>query len=242
MMLKLVVASLLVLLPVAWFKSCDDCKTEYSTAKTNASSDNALKCTALSSYLTCLETAKNDTGCPLPSDDATAIETDYTNANCSFTDTCVCQKTFWATSQANDAANCTAYKAQLSCLSSAMTPTGCNGTAEKSAIAMTAETGRAALTNASSVTCPVPTSTCQCEIDAAKGDNSDNTKYCKVLTTLRSCLSVITNTTELGCATETQAALVISTGNKYTSAQCAADHLTFVMTSLVFSLLSTVFL
>ncbi|XP_046573753.1 uncharacterized protein LOC124281804 isoform X1 [Haliotis rubra] len=243
MMLKLIVASLLVFLPVAWSTTCTDCKTEYGTAKTNASSDNTVKCTVLSSYLTCLGTsAKGDAGCPLPTDDAAAIETDYTNASCSSTDTCVCQKTFWATAQADDAATCMAYKAELNCLSSAKTPTGCDGTTTKSAIATTAETARASLTNASADMCPAPTSTCQCEIDAAKGDNSDSTKYCNVLTTLRTCLSLITNTTEPGCTAVTHAALVTSTGTKYTSAQCAADHVTFVMTSLVLSLLATVFL
>ncbi|XP_048242289.1 G surface protein, allelic form 168-like [Haliotis rufescens] len=371
-----VAALLLVFFPVALSKTCTVCMTEYAGDKTNAGTNNTQKCTALSTYLTCLETsAKGEAGCPLTGADAGAIETDYTGAACSetFTETCVCQKTFWGTVQAdetatctearkyltclkgkttmtcdgtssvatltagvetrmkaltgctvspacqcqinamkadmstdakkctayktqyaclyglstggtcdtgttltalktaaaasvtgatsctfddtcacqrsydaaakdNAAAQCTAYKAELNCLGAAKTSAGCDGSTTKSAIATTAETERAKLTTASAATCPAPTSTCQCEITTAKADNSDNTKYCTVLKTMETCLSAITNTTEAGCTSTTQATLLTSTRAMYKTEKCAADHVTFVMTSLLVSLLASMFL
>ncbi|XP_048241918.1 uncharacterized protein LOC124140544 isoform X1 [Haliotis rufescens] len=436
------VALLLVFFPAALSKTCTVCKTEYGAAKTTAGTDNGQKCTALGSYLTCLETsAKGEAECPLPSADAGAIETDYTAATCSssFTDTCICQKTFWKTVQADDAATCTAakvyltclkgktatacdgtssvatltagvetrmkaltgctisppcqcqinamkadmstdgmkctaykaqfsclyglstgdtcdtgttlaalkasaaasvtgvtsctinppcqcqitamkadmstdvkkctaYKAQfsclyglsagdtcdagttlaalktsaaasvtgvtsctfddtctcqrsydaaaksndaekctarkaeLNCLGTAKTSTGCDGSTSKSAIATASETARAALTTASATDCPAPSSTCQCQITAAKEDNSDSTNYCRLLGDLKTCLSAITTTTEAGCTSTTQASLLASTVTMYTTAKCAADHVTFVMTSLLVSLFASMFL
>ncbi|XP_071099196.1 mucin-22-like [Haliotis cracherodii] len=285
--------------PIALSKTCTECKTTYSATPKTA--DDNAKCTALSTYLTCLETsAKDDDGCPLTGAEASAIETDYTGASCStsFTDTCICQKTFWKTAQAtdaatctearlvksaksntitpniffsvlkvpslscdmhayetytksNDAEKCTAYKNELHCLGTAKTSTGCDGSTTKSAIATTAETERAKLTTAAASTCPAPTSTCQCEIAAAKGDNSDSAKYCSVLTTMETCLSAIKTTAEAGCTSTTQATLLTSTTEMYKTEKCAnagagagagADHVTFVVTPLLVSVLASIFL
>ncbi|XP_071100062.1 pneumococcal serine-rich repeat protein-like [Haliotis cracherodii] len=370
------VALLLVFFPAALSETCAVCKTKYATAKSDAGSDNGQKCTALSAYLTCLETsAKDDDGCPLPSADTDAIEADYTDASCSssFNDTCICQKTFWKTVQtddtatcrvakvyltcmkgktamacdgtssvatltagvetrmkalsgctisppcqceinvmkadmstdlkkctayktqfsclyglstgdtcdpgtnladlktdaaasvtgvtsctfddtcscqrsydaaakSNDAEKCTARKAELSCLGTAKASTGCDGSTSKSAIATASENARAALTNASAADCPAPSSTCQCQITAAKEDNSDSTNYCRMLGDLKTCLSAITTPTEAGCTSTTQASLLASTTEMHTTAMCAADHVTFVMTSLLASLFASMFL
>ncbi|XP_048242003.1 uncharacterized protein LOC124126174 [Haliotis rufescens] len=308
-----VIVLLLGYSPKAFATDCTTCKGTYETARDASGATAAAKCTALANYLTCLETsAKTDTGCPLATADAAAIETDYGDSTCSgetvFTATCKCQKEFWKTDQSANAAaicsaakayilclkgetavacdtsatpatlatgvetrmtglgttdcaiadtcqcqintakatiatganKCTAYKTELSCLRTAQS-TGCDGTTTKSAIATTSDTARAAL---SASDCPALTSTCQCEVDAAKGAAATSATYCIVLTTLKTCLSAITPTTEVGCASTTQAALLTDTNTKTTSAMCGsvADRVTFAMTSLVVSVLVNMFL
>ncbi|XP_071100528.1 uncharacterized protein [Haliotis cracherodii] len=133
-----------------------------------------------------------------------------------------------------------AHKTELSCLRTAQSP-GCDGITTKSAIATTSETTRAALPERD---CPALTSTCQCEVDAAKGAAATSATYCTVLTTLKTCLSAITTTAEAGCASTTQTALLTDANTQTTNAMCGsvADRETFAMTSLVVSVLVNMFL
>ncbi|XP_071100344.1 uncharacterized protein [Haliotis cracherodii] len=305
-----VIALLLVCLPETVADTCTTCKAAYGTAK-DAASGNAAKCEAMVTYLHCLEgSGKDEAGCPLPKADSDAIETDYNASSCSgvaaFTDTCICQKNFWATDVetngavcsattayiaclkgktdaacdgsttvvalatgvetritnlgsscavtsacqceinaakadiTTDAKRCTAYKAELSCLRTAQS-TGCDGTTNKSAIATVSEAARAALP---AVDCPALSSTCQCEVNAAKGAAATSATYCTVLTTLKTCLSAINTTTEAGCTATTQTDLLTDTHTKITAATCGAvaDHATFATTSLIVSVLVNTFL
>ncbi|XP_071100328.1 mucin-22-like [Haliotis cracherodii] len=221
------------------------CQCQINAMKADMSTD-AKKCTAYKTQYACLYGLSTgdtcDTGTTLAALKTAAAASVTGATSCTFDDTCACQRSYDAAAQDNAAAQCTAYKAELNCLGAAKTSTGCDGSTTKSAIATTAETERAKLTTASAATCPAPTSTCQCEITTAKADNSDNTKYCTVLRTMQTCLSAITNTTEAGCTSTTQATLLTSTTAMYKTEKCAADHVTFVMTSLLVSLLASVFL
>ncbi|XP_048242453.1 uncharacterized protein LOC125374833 [Haliotis rufescens] len=195
---------------------------------------------ALVTYLTCLEgSGKGDDGCPLPPANATATETDFTSANCSteadFTNTCICQKDFWKTNQNTNATKCSATTAYIACLKW-KTKKACDGSTTVTALATGVETR---IKDLGSTACPV-TPTCQCEINATKADIASDAKMCTVLTTLRTCLSAINTTDELGCATDTQATLLNDTNTKI--ATCAADHVTFAMTSLFVSVLVNMFL
>ncbi|XP_071099197.1 mucin-21-like, partial [Haliotis cracherodii] len=302
-----------VCLPEAVADTCAACKTAYGRAKTDAASDKTVECVEIGKYLHCLEGSwKGEAGCPLPKADSDAIEADYAAATCNgiaaFTDTCVCQKNFWATDVetygapavcsaitayiaclkgktaaacdgsttvvtlatgaetritnlgsscavtsacqceidaakadiSSDATMCTAYKAELSCLRTAQS-TACDGTRTKSAIATASEAARAALPAGD---CPALSSTCQCEVNAAKGAAATSATYCTVLTTLKTCLSAITTTTEEGCTATTQAGILTDTNTKITAATCGAvaDHATFATTSLIVSVLVNMFL
>ncbi|XP_046337537.2 uncharacterized protein LOC124119161 [Haliotis rufescens] len=237
-----VIALLLVCLPETVADTCTACKTAYGTAKGNAT-DNAAKCAAIVTYLHCLEgSRKDEAGCPLPKADSDAIETDYAAAACnaSFTDTCICQKDFWATDVGtNDAAAvCSATTAYIVCLKG-KTNAACDGS--NTVVALATGVGTR-ITNLGS-SCTV-TSACQCEINAAKADISTDAKKCTVLTTLKTCLSAINTTTEAGCTATTQEDLLTDTNTKITAATCGAvaDHATFAMTSLIVSVLVNMFL
>ncbi|XP_046547923.1 uncharacterized protein LOC124257827 isoform X1 [Haliotis rubra] len=158
--------------------------------------------------------------------------------DCAISDSCQCQINTAKATVATNANKCTAYNNELSCLRTAQAA-GCDGST-KSAVATATDTTRAALPTAD---CAAPSATCQCEIAAAKGVAGSSTTYCTVLSTLKTCLSAITTSTEAGCTSTTQAGLVTDTGTK-TSAKCgsAADHVTFAMTSLVVSVLIHMFL
>ncbi|XP_048242235.1 uncharacterized protein LOC124119309 [Haliotis rufescens] len=89
--------------------------------------------------------------------------------------------------------------------------------------------------------------TCQCEIIAMKADMSTEVKKCTVLKTMETCLSAIKTTAEAGCTSTTQATLLTSTTEMYKKEKCAsagagADHVTFVVTPLLVSVLASIFL
>ncbi|XP_048241996.1 uncharacterized protein LOC124128670 isoform X2 [Haliotis rufescens] len=217
------------------------CQCEIDAAKADISTD-AKKCTAYKAQYACLYPLATDPCAGGTTIDAlkTAVANSVTTTtSCNF-DTCVCQRTFDAATKETDEQKCTAYKAELSCLSTAQS-TGCDGTTNKSAIATASESARALLPTGD---CPALTSTCQCEVNAAKGDASTSATYCTVLTTLKTCLSAITTTTEAGCTSTTQADLLTDTNDKITAATCgsAADHVTFATTSLIVSVLVNMFL
>ncbi|XP_048241990.1 uncharacterized protein LOC124126175 isoform X5 [Haliotis rufescens] len=216
------------------------CQCEIDAAKADISTD-AKKCIAYKAQYACLYPLTTAPCVGTIADLKTAAATSVTSTtSCTFEDTCVCQRAFDAAAKGTDAEKCTAHKTELSCLSTAQSP-GCDGTTTKSAIATTSETTRAALPESD---CPALTSTCQCEVGAAKGAAVTSATYCTVLTTLKTCLSAITTTTEAGCASTTQAALLTDTNTKTTSAMCGsvADRVTFAMTSLVVSVLVNMFL
>ncbi|XP_048241987.1 uncharacterized protein LOC124126175 isoform X2 [Haliotis rufescens] len=217
------------------------CQCEIDAAKADISTD-AKKCTAYKAQYACLYPLTTDpcAGGTTIAELKTAVANSVTTTtSCNF-DTCVCQRTFDAATKGNDEEKCTAYKAELSCLSTAQS-TGCDGTTNKSAIATASESARALLPTGD---CPALTSTCQCEVNAAKGDASTSATYCTVLTTLKTCLSAITTTTEAGCTSTTQADLLTDTNDKITAATCgsAADYVTFATTSLIVSVLVNMFL
>ncbi|XP_048241993.1 uncharacterized protein LOC124126175 isoform X8 [Haliotis rufescens] len=217
------------------------CQCEIDAAKADISTD-AKKCIAYKAQYACLYPLTTDpcAGGTTIAELKTAVANSVTTTtSCNF-DTCVCQRTFDAATKGNDEEKCTAYKAELSCLSTAQS-TGCDGTTNKSAIATASESARALLPTGD---CPALTSTCQCEVNAAKGDASTSATYCTVLTTLKTCLSAITTTTEAGCTSTTQADLLTDTNDKITAATCgsAADYVTFATTSLIVSVLVNMFL
>ncbi|XP_046337757.1 uncharacterized protein LOC124119315 [Haliotis rufescens] len=235
-----VIVLFLVYVPTTVATTCDACKTTY-TADKAAPADNPAKCTALAKYLTCLEgSEKNDAGCQLATADATIIKTEYDSFSCSteaaFTDTCICQKDFWKTDQKSGAAAvCGASMAYIACLKG-KTNKACDGSTDVTALATGVDTR---ITKLGKAHCPV-TPTCQCEIHNAESDISTDAKKCTALTALKTCLSAITSTTATGCITGTQATLLTDTNTKL--ATCAADHVTFAMTSLVVSVLVNMFL
>ncbi|XP_046326879.2 uncharacterized protein LOC124111273 [Haliotis rufescens] len=201
-------------------------------------------CSATTAYIACLK-GKTALACDASTTVvalATGVETRITalGSSCTVTSACLCEITAAKADISDDTKKCTAYKAELSCLRTAQS-TGCDGTTTKSAIATASEEARAALSIGD---CPALTSTCQCEVNASKGDASTSATYCTVLTTLKTCLSAITITTEAGCTSTTQAALLTDTNTKITAATCgsAADHVTFATTSLIVSVLVNMFL
>ncbi|XP_046547925.1 uncharacterized protein PB18E9.04c-like [Haliotis rubra] len=218
------------------------CQCELDAAKADISTD-AKKCTAYKAEYACLyplTTAPCVSGTDIAGLKTTVATSVTSTTSCTFDDTCVCQRAYDAATKGTPAEQCAAYKTELSCLRTAQS-SGCDSTTAKSAIATTAETARAALAVGD---CPALSATCQCEVDAAKGDASTSAKYCTVLTTLKTCLSAITTTTQKGCNSTTQAALVTDTETKITAAKCGsfADHVTYTMTSLVVPVLVHLFM
>ncbi|XP_071100148.1 mucin-22-like [Haliotis cracherodii] len=201
-------------------------------------------CSATTAYIACLK-GKTEAACDGSTTVVTlanGVETRITNlgSSCAVTSACQCEINAAKADISDDDKKCTAYKAELSCLSTAQS-TGCDGTTNKSAIATASESARALLPTDD---CPALTSTCQCEVNAAKGDASTSATYCTVLTTLKTCLSAITTTTEAGCTATTQADLLTDTNTKITGAtcKCGADHATYATTSLIVSVLVYMFL
>ncbi|XP_067654395.1 uncharacterized protein [Haliotis asinina] len=218
------------------------CQCEINAAKADISSDDKA-CTAYKAQYACvypLDTAPCVSGTTIAQLKIAAAESVTSTTSCNFDDTCLCQREFDDATKTTDAEKCTAHKTELSCLRTAQSA-GCDGTTTKSAIATTSENARAALPTSA---CPALSATCECEVDAAKGDASTSEKFCTVLTTLKTCLSAISTTTEEGCATMAQAALVTDTDTKIAGAKCGnfADHVTFAMTSLVVPVLVHLFL
>ncbi|XP_067654397.1 prophage side tail fiber protein homolog StfR-like [Haliotis asinina] len=214
--------------------------------KTDQSTGATAVCSAAKAYILCLK-GKTAAACDMSAsvvDLATGVEARMTGlgtTDCAISDSCQCQiNTAKATIDSN-ANKCTAYNTELSCLRTAQAA-GCDGSTTKRAVATATDTARAGLPSGD---CAAPTATCQCEINAAKGDAASATSYCTVLSTLKTCLSAITTGTEAGCTTgSTQAALVTDTEAKTATAKCgnAADHVTFALTSLIVSVLMHVFL
>ncbi|XP_067654398.1 mucin-22-like, partial [Haliotis asinina] len=216
------------------------CQCEIDAAKANISTD-ALKCTAYKAQYACLyslTTAPCDSAITVDALKTAAAASVTSTTSCTFDDTCVCQNTYDAATKRTASDQCTAFNTELSCLRTAKSA-GCDGTSTKSSIATAAETARNALTTTD---CPAASSTCLCEITAAKGDTSTDANYCNVLTTLRTCLSAITTTTEAGCTTLTQADLLNDTNTKITAATCGGEHVTFAVMSLIVSVVASMFL
>ncbi|XP_067655297.1 uncharacterized protein [Haliotis asinina] len=218
------------------------CQCEIDAAKADLSSD-ANKCTAYKAQYACvysLSTAPCVSGTTIATLQTTAAASVTGTTSCAFDDTCICQRTFDAATKSNDAESCTAYKDELNCLRTSKAK-GCDGTTTKMAVATAAENARAALPTAD---CPAVTASCQCEINAAKGDAGSDAKFCNVLTGLRTCLSAITTTTEAGCTAVTQSALLTDTNTKITANTCGSDatHVAIAMTSLFVSVLASMLL
>ncbi|XP_067655478.1 antifreeze protein Maxi-like [Haliotis asinina] len=222
------------------------CKCQKDFWKTDQSADTAAVCSAAKAYILCL---KGETAVACDTKNtviglATGVETRMTGlgtTDCAISDSCQCQiNTAKATIDSN-ANKCTAYDNELSCLRTAQAA-GCDGSTTKSAVATATDTARDGLPSGD---CAAPTATCQCEINAAKGDASSTTSYCTVLSTLKTCLSAVATGTEAGCTTgSTQAALVTDTKAKTATAKCgnAADRMTFALASLIVSVLMHLFL
>ena len=110
---------------------CQTCTTDYGTA---AKTTDAEKCTAVTTYLTCLETAAGGANpCGLvdqaTTDALAAAISGLTAGTCTAlaTDACVCQRAFFTTFLTpTGAADCSAALARQTCLSSA-TANACDG-------------------------------------------------------------------------------------------------------------------
>ncbi|XP_067654396.1 uncharacterized protein [Haliotis asinina] len=220
----------------------DTCICQKDFWKTDQSAETDT-CSATQTYITCLKgkTALACDGSTSVAALASAVETRLKaldNPSCNVTTACQCEIDAAKANISTDALKCTAYNTELSCLRTAKSA-GCDGTSTKRSIAMAAETARNAL---ATTDCPAASSTCLCEITAAKGDTSTDANYCNVLTSLRSCLSAITTTTEGGCTTLTQADLLNDTNTKITAATCGGEHVTFAVMSLIVSVVASMFL
>ncbi|XP_046376051.2 uncharacterized protein LOC124148798 [Haliotis rufescens] len=218
------------------------CQCEIDAAKADIS-DDTKKCTAYKAQYACvysLATAPCDAGTTITTLQTSAAASVTGATSCAFDDTCLCQRVYDAATKTTDADKCTAHKDQLSCLRTSKSA-GCDGTTTKSAVAMTSETARATLPVGD---CPALTASCQCEVDAAKGDADTDAKFCTVLMTLKTCLSAITTVTEAGCTSAlAQAALATDTAAKITTAACSsAAYVTIAMTSLFVSGLASIIL
>ncbi|XP_046341403.2 uncharacterized protein LOC124122384 [Haliotis rufescens] len=220
------------------------CKCQKEFWKTDQSANAAAICSAAKAYILCLkgETAVACDTSATPATLATGVETRMTGlgtTDCAIADTCQCQINTAKATITSNANKCTAYNNELSCLRVAKSA-GCDVTATKSSIATATDTARADLQS----DCTAPTSTCQCEITAAKGDTASDTQYCTLMGSLNTCLLAITTATEVGCTGTSQAALVTDTGSRTPISPCGSggDDLKVAMTSMIVSVLACIFL
>ncbi|XP_046546057.1 G surface protein, allelic form 156-like [Haliotis rubra] len=198
------------------------CELEYAVLDRTTSDG---KCSAAKKLLHCL-TFTTDAGCAQTrAAVATAAQTaiaDLESASagsCPLTSSCTCQQTFvTATSFSNEADKCLEYKKLAICLGN-NNDVACDGTTSKNALVTSVETK--AKTYASCAT-GLSSSTCQCEINYAKTDTSDNAKKCTAYNKMLTCMFGSNGDSCVGTA-KTTFVTTIDTNVKSAPLSCTAQ-------------------
>ncbi|XP_067655600.1 serine-rich adhesin for platelets-like [Haliotis asinina] len=200
------------------------CKCELDYAVANKTTSDG-KCSAAKNLIHCL-TFTTDAGCAqtraaVASTAQTAIA-DLESASagsCPLTSSCTCQQTFvTATSFSNDAEKCLEYKKLAVCLGN-NNDVACDGSTSKNALVTSVE---AKAKEIASCATGLSSSTCQCEINYAKTDTSDNAKKCTAYNKMLTCMFSSTGASCVGTA-KTTFVTTIDTNVKSTSLNCTAQ-------------------
>ncbi|XP_048242055.1 G surface protein, allelic form 156-like isoform X9 [Haliotis rufescens] len=183
----------------------ETCKCELEFAVADRS-NSAGMCSAAKNLLHCL-TFTTDAGCTQTrtavanaAKAAIAALESASSGSCPLTSSCTCQQTFvTATPFSSESERCLEYKTLAVCLGN-NNDAACDGSTSKNALVTSVEAKAKAISSCST---GLSASTCQCEINYAKTDTSDNPKKCSAYNTMLTCMFSSTGASCIGTAKTT---------------------------------------
>ncbi|XP_071100204.1 G surface protein, allelic form 168-like [Haliotis cracherodii] len=164
------------------------CELEFAVADRSTS---AGMCSAAKNLLHCL-TFTTDAGCTQTrtavanaAKAAIAALESASSGSCPLTSSCTCQQTFvTATPFSSESERCLEYKTLAVCLGN-NNDAACDGSTSKNALVTSVEAKAKEILSCKT---GLSASTCQCEINYAKTDTSDNPKKCSAYNTMLTCM------------------------------------------------------